>query len=344
MPVIDHLAGVVRVAAVVGALPIVAASADGRWHLAEEDYAHQLAWMPAGREAGDFRVLWIGDPGALPLDGWKLGPGLAYATSRAGTPGVTDLWPGSSSGATRLLAEAVDLARRGQTTEIGHLLGPMAVRYIALPLRAAPDPHGGPISPLPPDLELALRSQLDLKQVESDPAVLVYENVAWVPARASLPVAAAPALADAGAEAARTAELAGSPPVLTRTTGPAAYKGPLDAGSLVYVAESGSSRWQLKVNGHSVVRQPAFGWASSYQLQGAGAGSGSLVFATPFTRYAAILVELVLWALAVREVVRQRRRRRRVEVDISAASTAMDALSVDAVAAAVEAADLGASR
>src|SRR5947208_4951871 len=48
--------------------------------------------------------------------------GLAYATSDSGPPDASDLWPGSSNGPTGLIADAVAVARRGDTTRLGHLL------------------------------------------------------------------------------------------------------------------------------------------------------------------------------------------------------------------------------
>ena len=42
--------------------------------------------MPEQRVEGDFRVLWVGDPEALPLGSWRLDEGVAYATSRGGPP------------------------------------------------------------------------------------------------------------------------------------------------------------------------------------------------------------------------------------------------------------------
>ena len=50
---------------------------------------------------------------------------------------------------TAVAADSVTVARRGGTTKLGHLLAPMAVRYVALPARLAPGPHAGPRSPLP---------------------------------------------------------------------------------------------------------------------------------------------------------------------------------------------------
>ena len=60
------------VAVVAGVLPVVAAAVDGRWHLPARDYRSQLSWMPDHQREGAFRVLWIGDPEALPLQGWPL--------------------------------------------------------------------------------------------------------------------------------------------------------------------------------------------------------------------------------------------------------------------------------
>ena len=320
------------VALALGAVPVLAASVGGRWHMPDQDYGDFLAWLPAQREAGSFRVLWIGDPAVLPLDGWRLDDGLAYGTSREGTPDATDLWPGSSEGATRLLADAVTVARRGQTTRLGHLLAPMAVRYVALPVRLAPGSHAGPISPIPPDLDLAFDRQLDPKLVESDPAVSVFENVAWAPARAVVPPAAVDGLSQPGVDAAATTDLSASRPVLQDQSAPTSFKGDLNADDVVLFSEGSSPRWRLKVGGDEVPQERAFGWANTYRV--GKDGHGSLAFHTPPTRYAAIAVEIALWALAIREIYRQRRRRRLVSRAIEAAELAIEAHAGDAAAAA----------
>jgi hypothetical protein len=322
---------------------VVGAAADGRWHLPQQDDAHLLAWMPLQREAGDFRVLWVGDPGVLPLDGWRLSDGLAYAVSRGGTPDVSALWPGPSSGPTHLLADALAVARRGQTTRLGHLLAPMAVRYIALPVRLAPGTQRDPASPLPGDLDAALRSQLDLKEVESDPAVRVYENVSWAPARSLVPPAAAGALTARRADASTDVELAGSTPVLEGSDGPNSFSGSVSGPRSLYLSEAASPRWQLHAGGHRQLRQTAFGWANVFEVDGGGAAS--LAYATPLSRYAAVAIELALWALAIREIIRRRRRRRLVDVTVAAAGDVVEAQSIDAMeAAVVGAAGLAASR
>ena len=122
-------------ALVASVLPVLIASISGTWHLSSDDVARSVAWMRPLAEQGAFRVLWVGDPEALPLDGWALEgeQGVAYATSRNGPPDVSDLWPGPSSDATRALGDALRVARRGGTARLGRLLAPMGVRFIVVP-------------------------------------------------------------------------------------------------------------------------------------------------------------------------------------------------------------------
>ena len=171
-------------AALIGALPIVAAASDGRWHQPPSDFDGLLSWMAEQRAEGegDFRVLWLGDPEALPVAGWQLREGLAYATSQNGTPQLVDKWPSASPGPAESVADAVDLALGGETTKLGSLLAPGAVRYLVVPSRAAPVRDR--MRPLPPPVGVvpALDAQLDLRQLESDESVRVYENAAWATA------------------------------------------------------------------------------------------------------------------------------------------------------------------
>jgi hypothetical protein len=44
----------------------------------------------APTSAGGYRVLWLGDPSVLPIEGWSIAPGLAAATSMNGLPGGVD--------------------------------------------------------------------------------------------------------------------------------------------------------------------------------------------------------------------------------------------------------------
>jgi GT2 family glycosyltransferase len=293
--------GLALVAAV---LPILGAAADGSWHLSEEEVARSVGWMPAQAEAGAFRVLWLGDPEALPLDGWALDgePGMAYATSRNGPPDVTDLWPGPPSTATEAMGDAVGVAREGGTARLGRLLAPMGVRYIVVPKHLATGDGRVQEVALPAGLTRALGSQLDLRLLPSDPALDVYENISWGASRTLLSDAARGAL---GADPRAGADLAGSQPLLPGD-GPVRFKGTLTNAGTVLLAEAPSGRWELTVGGETAPRSNAFGVANAFVA--AQPGPAQLRYRTPLWRWPLALVPFVLWGLAASALWRTRRR------------------------------------
>lgn len=270
-------------------LPMLIGAHSGRWGSPSRSHADVLSWMPDMVGQGPFRVLWLGDPEALPLTGWHLDDGVAFATSRNGPPTAADQWAGAKGGADEQLAGPIRSARRNDVVDLGHRLAPLGVRYIVVPLRAAP--VGAPERPVPADLPAALRSQIDLRQIDTNASLLVYENAAWVPARAQLPPAAADAARQKGNDAA-SVDLSEGEAVLAPTKpGSLRFRGNVDAGE-VLVAEASSANWQLKAGGQTAQRHPAFG-VMGFTVRSAGAGT--LRFKTPLVHRLALLVQALLW-------------------------------------------------
>jgi GT2 family glycosyltransferase len=293
-------------ALVAGVLPVLGGLPDGRWELTDEEVARSLAWMPTEARAGAFRVLWLGDPQALPIDGWHLGDGLAYATSRDGPPEITDQLPGPQSSPTRALARSLELAERGDTARLGRLLAPMGVRYIVVPIELSTGRERPGRFPVRSSLSRALVSQIDLRLLPSDPGVAVYENTSWGPARAVLPdrlTGPIPRSLGAGAD------LSGGTAVLL-DGGPLKFSGTVEDGT-VLVAEAATGRWALSVDGTGVPRQQAYGVANAYGP--AAGGKAELRYRTPLWRYGAIVLQLGLWVGAARALLGLRRRAARVE-------------------------------
>jgi len=303
-----HLASTTALAAVLlGTVPVALAAVGGRWGMPDKDFSRQLSWMPDQQRQGAFRVLWLGDPDALPLGSWRLSEGVGYATSKGGPPDARALWPTGSPGAAQLVADAVSLARRSATTSLGHLLAPTAIRYVVVPLAAAPGPVAARPLPPPPDLPLSLDAQMDLRKIpQGDTSLLVYENAAWAPARAVLDAGGADASRRSGPSSLLDTELGDSIPTLPRERTQTRFSGRLPDGAEVLLSEASSSNWQLRVAGRSAPRHKAFGWANSFTSPAAGAAT--LRYRTPLLRYLALLVQLGLWGLAVRAVRRGRRR------------------------------------
>ena len=294
-------------AAIAACLPVLFRSVDGRWRQPSTGYDSVLSWMAAKRADGEFRVLWVGDPRVLPIAGWRLDRETAYATSVDGVADVTDQWPGTSRGPTRLLAQALTLTRRGLTADLGHLLAPMGVRYIVVVDATSPlETSADSLSPVPADLTVGLGSQLDVEALDRAPAFTVYQNDAWAPMRVQLPDGAVAAAQLDDPRAARTVDLTAGTPVLPRASGPTTARGTLAAGAVVEVAQAPSGHWHLRVDGTGASRQPAFGSANLFTTTAG--GSATLSYATPIGWRIAVVGDALVWLLALVAVLRGRRR------------------------------------
>jgi GT2 family glycosyltransferase len=284
------------VAVAVGVLPAIGAAADGSWGLGRTDFADALSFLPSQQTPGDYRILWVGDPRAVPLPGWRLADGVSYALSQNGAPDIRDTWAGDPSRSEQLVAQALHLATTGESSRLGRMLGPMAVRYIIVPKAAGPQASGAPSYPPPSALLNTLAGQLDLRQVDIDDALVVYENEAWIPVRATLTAPAARASDEAGFEALVRTDISGATAVLPDDNGANAWAGDVGPGTL-YLSAAADSGWGLTVDGRSVPRRPAFGWANAFAVTAG--GHAHLAFDTPLTRPLAVLVQIALWLLAI---------------------------------------------
>jgi hypothetical protein len=288
------------VAVVAGTLPVLGAARDGRWHMPSIGMVQALGWTRSQPRAGAFRILWVGDSAALPLDGWSLGDGLAYATSHDGPPDTIDLWPGPETRSDALIPDALDLARRGDTTRVGHLLAPMAVRYLVVAERLAPGRVSAPRTPAPPSLTGALAAQVDLELVPSDPSVTVFRNTAWGAGRA---LAAGGSLRPSR----RGVDRRDDRPALSSRRSPVRFQGPVPDDATVFLSDAAEG-WRLSVDGERARETPAFGWARAFRV--VDGGEATLRFPMSLWRTVALAAELALWVAALAFVVRSRRRSR----------------------------------
>ena len=246
---------------------MVAAAASGNWGLRSSTLASQLGYIDADTTKGDFRVLWLGDPEALPVDCWRIAPGLAFGTSRNGPGTLADQWvPNRPGPSTRAWRRAVKIALNGRTTRLGHLLGPMGVRYVVVPRRVGPAAAGRPLLPPSRDVAGALAEQTDFRQLDATNDVAVFENASWVPIRAASERGAGPG-GRPGRRRIRALRRRIRSAARNRRSPNATPTSP-SAGTLRrarrYFAETPSSRWTLKVDGHTAVRGDGYGFGSVY--------------------------------------------------------------------------------
>jgi len=295
------------VAAVVGlTLPVVALAADtvsGRWQLPSADWPTAVAWMRNQPTPGGFRVLWLGNPAVLPVDA-KLADAFGYGLTRDGPGDARALWAAPEHEADRMLARAIATARAGDTARLGHLLAPIGVRYVALVGRVAPG-HGQQI-PADQALGDALARQLDLSVSRIDDGAIVYANDAWIPRRAVVPagtdVEAAPGT---GLREAARAD-AGS--VAHGVGGSLHHSDEAPAGTVLW-AEAADAGWHARAGGTALTRSEAFDWTNAFALPDN--ASVGINYRASLARRLLVVLELVLWIVAVVAWQRTRPVRRR---------------------------------
>jgi GT2 family glycosyltransferase len=290
-------------ALVVATLPVFVATFDGRFEAPRRDFAQVLANAAADDGPGVSRVLWLGDPDVVPTAGWEYEDGVVYALSESFDTTILDRWTGSSTNDTRLVAEALDLGFSKATSRLGSLLGPMGIRYIVVPERLAPTPHGSLLRPAPSGLTAMLGDQLDLERVELNPGVVVYRNAAWVPVRSSVPVGTT----TAGTTSFQDAVIVAFDDVVpTFVEGRTSSTAVVADGREVYVAAGGDG-WEVTVDGRRSLETKAFGWAQAFSIDApSGPATAKLGYATPFAVRFLVLAQLLGWlvvaALAARLV------------------------------------------
>ncbi len=285
------------VAIAIAVVPAVASVGSGQWRAPRPELAGTLGALPHDPPAGDFRILYVGDARVLPIPGRTYRDGLAFAISDDGPLDARDLWETKPGAAEALVVEALDAISRNTTLRAGHMLAPLGIRYIVVPIIDGLRSTRTNTIPEPVGLQDAFADQLDLRRSSyvSDLAI-VYENTTVIPLRSTLSGPAAEASQTAGAAALVGADLSGSTSAFVGQDHPDVAEDALAAGTLYY-AVGNDNRWNLAVAGERVRARSAFGWSMAYEVPAA--GPGRLSYATPTARRLFVGLQAVLWAGAL---------------------------------------------
>jgi GT2 family glycosyltransferase len=286
------------VAVTLGLLPVVAGAANGRWGLPSNGVEQPLSFLNQPSTTGDYRTLWLGDPRALPVGGWTVQGGLAYALTDQALPDAGAVWTPAGPGPAQLVSRAVRLAITGETIHLGQLLAAQSVQYIVIVDGLAPSDIGADksVQAAPPSgLEQALVSQNDLQILPGMLGVQVFKNAKAIPltAQRAKPLAPSSTLRWPG-----PLDVVGWQPVLTALAGHTAATGSVAASGAVYAGYAPAGSFTLTERGRTLARQPVFGWAAQYPHVSAGSASLSLR-RFPYGPVG-VLLEVVSWvALAL---------------------------------------------
>ena len=253
---------------------------DGRWRLAAGDHRSALRFEPPVL-AGAYRVLWIGAPEFLAVEGHSLAPGVAWAATSGDSVTLLDRSVPLDQGRTDLFTTAIEEIGQGRTARGGRLLAGLGVRYVVLLHRLAPAPFAAEedARPVPADLVARLRDQLDLELVEgTNSAVDMFVNTAWVPMRALYPTGF-----DEGVEDFTDLEARPLPPgsPLFSGDGPP-WSARIPGDTEILVGHTPRPGWELTVDGDPAPRREAVSWARAYQP--AASGEAQMSYSAPWWR------------------------------------------------------------
>lgn len=301
----------------VAALPFMVDALDGRWGLPTRDWGRDLQWMESEASDGGFRVLWVGEPDVLPLDPLTLDDGTGFGLTRNGPPDALALWPPPTEGATDHVRDALEAAIADRTERLGHMLGPLAVRYIAVPLangpgQVVPRQAQGAEDPPVPTLVRALSRQIDLAELSVDPGLLLLENRAWVPAGALVTGETAQAVVDAERRDAVRLDVDVARPVGRSPRAPDVVV-PEDRRDLVeglfILGEAYDEDWRVTSAGALRPHARAFGLVNAFSVEDVERISVS--HQGQLLRYGALGVEAAIWVLVMVDWRRRRVAERR---------------------------------
>jgi hypothetical protein len=270
---------------------VLVASADGSWEVPRLDLGRTLRFLDVPAPGGA-RTLWVGDPDVLPVAATRLGDDLGFGLSDDGLPDVVDRIATAPSASVELVGDALRLVAEGRSDRLGRLLAPFGIRYVVLLASSAPSRANGVDEPLPAGLPEMVSRQLDLRRIEVDPAITVFQSAAWMPVRAVVRGAGAEAI-----DSSRLFTIAAS----TDFSGATPARGTIGPG-VVHLAVPYTGRWHLDGAQHT----KSLGWANAFTLQRA--TDAHLTYRTPPARWLAIAAQVALWAIAI-SILRRRRHR-----------------------------------
>ena len=303
-------ASVALASIVIGGLPAVALSANGRWGQPKISLAQLLTQLPTDPASGDYNVVYVGRSDVLPLPAIRLNDQTAFAIADDGELTMRDHWLAPSNALTDSVAQALNATISQQTVRSGRLLSSLAVRYVVVPvIDGAVSSVNQPLE-APPGLLEGLSLQLDFRRVYTANDLVIFENMAYTPSLTKLDEASAVLSQQAGTDALLSSQLQVTQ-VVPRVSDIESSPTPIDVGT-VHLAVPFSKHLVLHVDDSDVIPRVAFGGTTAFDSPVVGAAT--LDFNTPWSHIVLLLVQVMLWVTVISATFDLRRLKSRIGV------------------------------
>ena len=303
-------ASVALASIVIGGLPAVALSANGRWGQPKISLAQLLTQLPTDPASGDYNVAYVGRSEVLPLPAIRLNDQTAFAIADDGELTMRDHWLAPSNALTDSVAQALNATISQQTVRSGRLLSSLAVRYVVVPVIDGAVSSVDQLLEAPPGLLEGLSLQLDFRRVYTANDLVIFENMAYTPSLTKLDEASAVLSQQAGTDALLSSQLQVTQ-VVPRVSDIESSPTPIDVGT-VHLAVPFSKHLVLHVDDSDVIPRVAFGGTTAFDSPVVGAAT--LDFNTPWSHIVLLLVQLMLWVTVISATFDLRRLKSRIGV------------------------------
>ena len=304
------LAGISGVCLAIACLPVVAQTANGRWGQPKVSLAQLVAQLPTNPESGDYNVVYVGRSEVLGLPAMRLNDTTAFAIAQDGELTMRDHWLAPSNALTDAAGQALNAAISRQTVRTGRLLSSLGVRYIVVPIiDGAASTNKLPLE-APTGLLDGLSLQLDFRRVYTASDLVIFENMAYIPSLTKLDEASAVLSQQGGTNALLSSQLRVEQ-VISRVGDIGSLPTSLENGT-VHVAVPFSDDLVLHVNDSDVIPRVAFGGTTAFDSPAAGVAT--LGFRTPWSHLALLLMQLILWSIAIIATFNLKRLKSRIGV------------------------------
>jgi hypothetical protein len=303
-------ASVALASIVIGVLPSIVLSANGRWGQPKVSLAQLLTQLPTDPASGDYNVVYVGRSDVLPLPAIRLNDQTAFAIADDGELTMRDHWLAPSNALTDSVAQALNATISQQTVRSGRLLSSLAVRYVVVPIiDGAVSSVDQPLE-APPGLLEGLSLQLDFRRVYTANDLVIFENMAYTPSLTKLDEASAVLSQQAGTDALLSSQLQVTQ-VVPRVSDIESSPTPIDVGT-VHLAVPFSKHLVLHVDDSDVIPRVAFGGTTAFDSPVV--GSATLDFNTPWSHILLLFAQLILWVTVISATFDLRRLKSRIGV------------------------------
>ncbi|MDA2995847.1 MAG: glycosyltransferase [Actinomycetota bacterium] len=313
------LALIAHIAIVLGVVPGVLSVGAGDWNAAEYPISSVVAsQFPSNPATGPYRVLWVGDPRVLPMRGHQFEPGVAFVITDSGGLEIGDSFPRAEGDVADAVREALSSLADGSTSRVGRLLGPLGIRFIAVPVAdGVASTLDDPIAP-PAGLTEVLAAQLDVGVVQSPPTLEVFVNRSWIPPAAFLTGGAEIASRNAGIESLLLADLDGiSSVALSGEDGEEFVDAVIANGTqslavpsagVLHLGVPFDRHWQVETADGFIAPRAGFGQTVAFDIPVG--GEIAVSYDTPLSAYFVKAVIALAWIAMLLAATRPERRQR----------------------------------